>query len=303
MPEARIAIIGGSGLYEMEGLADVHEVELDTPFGEPSDSIVLGKLEGVNVAFLPRHGRGHRISPTRLPVRANIYALKALGVERIISISAVGSLKEELRPLDMVVPDQLIDRTRQRASTFFDDNLVAHVPFADPFCTALSALLYQAAGQVCADAAVSTSTGQSRSNDAAAHLGGTYVVMEGPAFSTRAESLMYRSWGADIIGMTALPEAKLAREAEICYATLACVTDYDCWREATEAVTVEMVVANLMKNVSTSKEVLRRVIPRIPAERSCLCAAALKDAIITSSDRIPGDLKENMRPIIGKYLK
>ena len=294
MPEARIAIIGGSGLYEMESLADVREVEPDTPFGRPSDSIILGDLEGVKIAFLPRHGRGHRISPTLLPVKANIYALKTLGVEQIISISAVGSLREELRPLDLVVPDQLIDRTRQRASTFFDDSLVAHVTLADPFCPVLSSLLYQSAKQTCAE--------QSRSSSAVPHWGGTYVVMEGPAFSTRAESALYRSWGADLIGMTALPEAKLAREAEICYATLACVTDYDCWREATEVVTVEMVVANLMKNVSTSVDVLRRVIPQIPAERSCSCASALKDAIITSRDRIPGELKETMHPIIGKYI-
>ena len=219
MAEARVGIIGGSGLYEMEGMSEVREVTLDTPFGEPSDSIVLGVLEGVKVAFLPRHGRGHRISPTRLPVKANIYALKTLGVGSIISVSAVGSLREELRPLDLVVPDQLIDRTRQRSSTFFDDGLVAHIGFADPFCPVLSGILHKVA----------------QSSDAVAHRGGTYVVMEGPAFSTRAECDLYRSWGADIIGMTALPEAKLAREAEICYATLACVTDYDCWHEATES--------------------------------------------------------------------
>ena len=287
MPEARVAIIGGSGLYEMEGLANVRAVEQDTPFGKPSDSIILGDLEGVKVAFLPRHGRGHRISPTRLPVRANIFALKALGVERIISVSAVGSLKEELKPLELVVPDQLIDRTRQRASTFFDDGLVAHVGFADPFCPVLSALIYQSARQC----------------GAVAHSGGTYVVMEGPAFSTRAECAMYRSWGADVIGMTALPEAKLARESEICYSTLACVTDYDCWHETTDVVSVEMVVANLMENVSTSRDVLRRVIPQIPSERSCPCGSALKDAIITSRDSIPEEIRDEMSPIIGKYLK
>ena len=287
MSEARIAVIGGSGLYEMDGLADVCERELDTPFGKPSDSIVLGSLDGVRVAFLPRHGRGHRINPSGLPVRANIYALKSLGVERIISISAVGSLKEEFRPLDLVIPDQLIDRTHDRASTFFDDELVAHVGFADPFCPVLSELLYNGA----------------RQSGATAHLGGTSVVMEGPAFSTRAECGVYRSWGADLIGMTALPEAKLAREAEICYATLACVTDYDCWREASEVVTVETVVANLLKNVSTSRDVLRRVIPQIPVERSCLCASALKDAIITARDRIPLESKERMLPIIGKYFE
>ena len=284
--EARIGIIGGSGLYEMDGLANVHEVDLDTPFGKPSDSMVLGSLERVSVAFLPRHGRGHKINPSRLPVRANIFALKTLGVERIISISAVGSLKEELRPLELVVPDQLIDRTKQRQSTFFDDSLVVHVAFAKPFCSLLSNVLYQSARQA----------------GAVVNKGGTYVVIEGPAFSTRAESMMYRSWGADVIGMTALPEAKLAREAEICFSTLACVTDYDCWREATEDVTVEMVVANLKKNVSTSKEVLRKAISNIPEERSCSCATALKDAIITSRDQIPKELVEKMRPIVGKYL-
>ena len=286
MAEARVGIIGGSGLYEMEGMSEVREVTLDTPFGEPSDSIVLGVLEGVKVAFLPRHSRGHRVSPTRLPVKANIYALKTLGVDSIISVSAVGSLREELRPLDLVVPDQLIDRTRQRSSTFFDDGLVAHIGFADPFCPVLSGILHKVA----------------QSSDAVAHRGGTYVVMEGPAFSTRAECDLYRSWGADIIGMTALPEAKLAREAEICYATLACVTDYDCWHEATGVVTVDMVVANLMKNVSTSKDVLRRVLPRVPEERTCPCATALKDAIITSRDRIPREVVEKMRPIVGEYL-
>ncbi len=287
MPEARIGVIGGSGLYDMDGLAGVREVDLDTPFGKPSDSIVLGALEEVPVAFLPRHGRGHRVSPTQLPVRANMYALKTLGVEWIISISAVGSLKEELAPLDLVVPDQLIDRTRQRANTFFDDGLVAHIAFADPFCPVLSDLLYQSA----------------REAGATVHLGGTYVVMEGPAFSTKAESALYRSWGAHVIGMTALPEAKLAREAEICYATLACVTDYDCWHEATETVTIEMVIANLLKNVSTSRAVLRSVIPSIPEERTCSCASALKDSIITSRDRIPSGIKETMSPIIGKYLE
>ena len=289
MPEARIGVIGGSGLYDMEGLAAVREVDVDTPFGKPSDSIVLGDLEGVKLAFLPRHGRGHRLSPTSLPVRANIYALKTLGVESIVSISAVGSLKEALRPLDLVVPDQLIDRTRQRASTFFDDGMVAHVAFADPFCPVLSGLLHRSAEA-------------RRSEGTVAHMGGTYVVMEGPAFSTRAECAVYRSWGADVIGMTALPEAKLAREAEICYATLACVTDYDCWREASEVVTVDMVVANLMKNASTSRDVLRVAIPKIPEERACPCASAMEDAIITSRDRIPEEVRGKMLPIIGKYL-
>ncbi len=287
MPEAQVAIIGGSGLYEMEGLANVHEADVETPFGRPSDSIMLGDLEGVRVAFLPRHGLGHRISPTKLPVRANIYALKTLRVQRIISVSAVGSLKEEIKPLDLVIPDQIIDRTRQRESSFFDDGVVAHVAFADPFCPELSGMIHHCAIEAGSEA----------------HKGGTYVVIEGPAFSTRAECNVYRSWAADVIGMTALPEAKLAREAEICYSVLACVTDYDCWREATEAVTVEMVVANLIKGLAVAREVLGRVIPLIPAERSCSCGSALKDSVITSGDHIPAHVRKRMEPIIGEYLK
>jgi len=287
MAEARIAVIGGSGLYQMEGLSNVREVDVDTPFGKPSDAIVLGELEGMSVAFLPRHGQGHRLSPTEVPARANIYALKKLGVERIISVTAVGSLREEMRPLDMVVLDQLIDRTRQRAGTFFGDGIVVHVGFADPFCVELRRLLVEAA----------------RETGARVHDGGTCVVMEGPAFSTRAESHMYRSWGADLIGMTALPEARLAREAEICYATLACVTDYDCWREASEDVTVEMVVEVLHKNVAASQQVLRKVIPALSRKRECPCAAALENAIITSQDRIPGEVKERLALILGKYLR
>jgi len=287
MVEARIAVVGGSGLYNMEGLQDIKEVNIATPFGSPSDSITLGTLGNVKVAFLPRHGRGHRISPTKLPVKANIFALKTLGVERIISISAVGSLKEELKPLDLVVPHQLIDRTYLRSQTFFDEDLVAHIGFSDPFCPALSDLLYRTT----AEAGIRV------------HQGGTYIVMEGPAFSTRAESYMYRKWGADIIGMTALPEAKLAREAEICYSTLACVTDYDCWRDATDVVTVEMVVANLLKNVSTSQRVLHDLIPRIPEGRNCDCGSALQDAILTSKDRIPPDIKGKLRPLVARYLR
>ena len=284
--EATVGIIGGSGLYQMDGLSDSRELELDTPFGSPSDSVIVGVLEGVKVAFLPRHGKGHHVMPTQMPAKANIYALKALGVEMIISVSAVGSLKEELKPLDIVIPDQLIDRTRQRSSTFFGDGIVAHVGFADPFCPVLSGVIFRSA----------------QGTGATVHRGGTYVVMEGPAFSTRAESFLYRSWGADIIGMTALPEAKLAREAEICYATLACVTDYDCWHESEEDVTVEMVVANLSKNVSTSKEALRTIMSEIPQRRECPCAAALKDSIITSPDRVPSEIKERLQPIVGKYL-
>ena len=284
--EATVGIIGGSGLYRMDGLSDARELELDTPFGSPSDSVIVGVLEDVKVAFLPRHGKGHRIMPTHMPAQANIYALKSLGVEMIISVSAVGSLKEELKPLDIVIPDQLIDRTRQRSSTFFGDGIVVHVGFADPFCPVLSGVLHRSAQDV----------------GATVHRGGACVVMEGPAFSTRAESFMYRSWGADIIGMTALPEAKLAREAEICYATLACITDYDCWHESEEDVTVEMVVANLSKNVATSKDILRSTLSQIPGRRDCLCSDALKDSIITSPDRVTSEIKERLHPIIGKYL-
>ena len=284
--EATVGIIGGSGLYRMDGLSDARELELDTPFGSPSDSVIVGVLEDVKVAFLPRHGKGHRIMPTHMPAQANIYALKSLGVEMIISVSAVGSLKEELKPLDIVIPDQLIDRTRQRSSTFFGDGIVAHVGFADPFCPVLSGVLHRSAQAV----------------GATVHRGGACVVMEGPAFSTRAESFMYRSWGADIIGMTALPEAKLAREAEICYATLACITDYDCWHESEEDVTVEMVVANLSKNVATSKDILRSILSQIPGRRDCLCSDALKDSIITSPDRVTSEIKERLHLIIGKYL-
>ena len=286
MAEARVAIIGGSGLYQMDGLSNVKEVSPATPFGRPSDAILLGELSGVPVAFLPRHGRGHRITPTELPVRANIYALKTLGVDRVVSISAVGSLKEEVHPLDLVVPDQLIDRTRQRANTFFGDGLVAHISFADPFCPDLSAALAGTAAEI----------------GATVHRGGTYVVMEGPAFSTRAESLLYRSWGASVIGMTALPEAKLAREAEMCYAILACATDYDCWHETEEAVSVEMVIANLSKNVATSKEIVRRLLTRLNPERTCACASALKSAMITDRSAIPAATKKRLTPLIGKYL-
>ena len=286
MPETLIGIIGGSGLYHFEGLSNVREMDVDTPFGKTSDSIMMGSLEGRPIAFLSRHGRGHRINPTQLPVRANVFALKSIGVEWLISISAVGSLKEELAPQDLVVPDQLIDRTRLRENTFFEDGIAAHVGFADPFCPVLGSMLHESALHV----------------GARAHMGGTMVVMEGPAFSTRAECAVYRSWGADIIGMTALPEAKLAREAEMCYSTLACVTDYDCWREETEVVTVEMVVANLMKNISVSKQVLNHVVPSIPRERTCPCASALKDSIITAPDRISQELKDRLKPLVEKYL-
>ena len=284
--QAEIAVIGGSGLYDIDGLENVQRVDIDTPFGDPSDTIVLGELSGVRVAFLPRHGRGHRFNPTHIPVRANIYALKILGVEKVISVSAVGSLKEEFAPLDLVIPSQLIDRTRLRDNTFFDEHIVVHVGIADPFCAPTSQAVHRVA----------------QAMDVNVHLGGTFVVMEGPAFSTRAESFMYRSWGADIIGMTALPEAKLAREAEMCYATLAWITDYDVWRANTEEVSVEAVVQNLLKNVATSKEMLTRLMPAISGGRSCSCGSSLKDAIITAPERIPDDLKMRLSPIIGKYV-
>ena len=287
MPEAKIGVIGGSGLYEMEGMANIEEVRPETPFGEPSDAIIIGELEGNRIAFLPRHGRGHYIMPTEVPSRANIYALKSLGVEWIISISAVGSLKEEIRPMDLVIPDQLIDRTRSRVNTFFGGGLVAHVTFADPFCPILSDILHQAAIEA----------------GARVHKGGTYVVMEGPLFSTRAESNLFRSWGASVIGMTALPEAKLAREAEICYATVACATDYDCWHEAEESVTIEMVIANLQQNVSRAKSIIRTAVARIPQKRECGCAQALKDAIITAPDKISDNMKRELALLIGQYIK
>jgi 5'-methylthioadenosine phosphorylase len=286
MTEVRAAVIGGSGFYQMEELEDVETVRLSTPFGDPSDAITVGTLAGVRVAFLPRHGTGHRLLPSELPVRANIWALKALGAEYVISISAVGSLREELRPLDLVVPDQLIDRTRGRASTFFGEGLVAHIGFADPFCPNLRGVLYQAA----LDAG------------ATAHYGGTYVVMEGPAFSTRAESRLYRSWGADLIGMTALPEAKLAREAELCYAAVACVTDYDVWHATEEDVTADLILANLQRNVETSKRLVRLAAGRLPA-RDCPCGSALATAIVTPPELVPARLKRDLAPIIGRYLQ
>ena len=285
MAEAALGFIGGSGLYDIEGLTDRREVEVSTPFGDPSDTIVTGSLDGVPVAFLPRHGRGHRITPTEIPVRANIYALKSLGVEMILSVSAVGSLKEELRPLDLVIPDQIIDRTKSRVSTFFGDGLVAHVGFADPFCAYLR--------RNALDASHGLTT---------VHDGGTYVVIEGPQFSTRAESALYRSWGADVIGMTALPEAKLAREAEICYATLAFVTDYDVWRESEEDVSVEMVIANLMKNVETARTIIRNVTARVSPQRKCGCGTALETAIITGRDLIPPETRERLGLLVDKYI-
>lgn len=275
--KAEIGIIGGSGLYDQSIFENVHEIEVDTPFGKPSDKIVLGEFEGRGVAFLARHGQGHRIAPGEIPARANIYAMKSLGVTHIISPSAVGSLKEELRPLDVVIPDQIFDRTRTRASTFFEGGIVCHIGFKDPFCEALSNLLLEIASGM-----------KKRTHR------GTYVCMEGPQFSTKAESLFYRSCGFDIIGMTALPEAKLAREAEICYATIATVTDYDVWHEAEEDVTIETVIKNVIKNEETVKEILKEAIPRIPLDEDCECRHALDNAIVTARDAIPDEIRSKL---------
>lgn len=286
MSEAEIAFIGGSGLYDIDGLTNAEQLSVDTPFGPPSDEVTVGTLEGRRVAFLARHGKGHRHLPSEIPFRANIYALKLLGVERIISISAVGSLQEGIAPLDMVVPDQIIDRTRGRVSTFFGDGVAAHVGFADPFCQELRRDLMEAAWN----------------RSVTVHHEGVYVVMEGPQFSTRAESNLYRSWGASIIGMTALPEAKLAREAEICYATLALVTDYDVWHQSEAEVSVDLVVANLMKNVDTTQSILPDLSARIDEPSMCNCQSALERAIITSRDLIPDEAKSRLSAIIGRYL-
>jgi len=286
MLDARVGIIGGSGLYGIEGLTGAETVEVSTPFGEPSHAVILGTLAGVKIAFLARHGEGHRIGPAEIPARANIYALKSLGVERIVSVSAVGSLKEEIRPLDVVVPDQLIDWTRGRSSTFFTDGIVGHVSLAEPFCPVLSQLMFEAGAKL----------------GARVHKGGTYLVMEGPQFSTKAESRLYRSWGADIIAMTALPEAKLAREAEICYATIAFVTDYDCWHPHHESVTTEMILTNLQRGIDTVKGILKLLLPSIRQERDCACGNALKGAIATESEHIPERKRKELDLLIGRYL-
>ena len=281
-----IGIIGGSGLYDMAELTDREERRVDTPFGEPSSPYVIGTLRGKRVAFLARHGVGHRLMPSELNFRANIYGLKLLGVEYVLSASAVGSLKEHYRPLDLVIPDQFFDRTRGRISTFFGRGLVAHVGFAHPFCARLTELAF----------------GSAQSAGATVHRGGTYVCMEGPQFSTLAESNVYRSWGMDTIGMTNLQEAKLAREAEICYATIALVTDYDCWHPDHDQVTVEMIVANLMQNAATAQQVIANAVSALPFDRTCECASALKHAIITRPDAIPASVKKALAPLISKYV-
>ncbi len=286
MQKAEIGIIGGSGLYAMPGLLNVREERLETPFGDPSDAFILGDLDGRAVAFLARHGRGHRILPTELNFRANIYAMKMLGVERILSVSAVGSLKEEHKPTDFVIPDQFIDRTFARVGTFFGEGIVGHVAFGDPVCATVRAAFAKA----CAEVGVTGTNG------------GTYICIEGPQFSTRAESNLYRSWGADVIGMTNLQEAKLAREAEICYATLAMVTDYDCWFEGHDDVTVEQVVAVLHQNADNGTKVVRAAIAALPKDRTCACANALQYAILTDKKAIPESAKARLGLLLGKYL-
>ncbi|MGB9668040.1 MAG: S-methyl-5'-thioadenosine phosphorylase [Thermosulfidibacteraceae bacterium] len=287
MTDVRIAVIGGSGLYEMENFKLIEEVEIETPFGKPSDRIVVGELKGKKIAFLPRHGKGHRILPSEINFRANIFALKKLGVERIISISAVGSMKEEIKPGDFVIVDQFIDMTKGRISTFFGGGIVAHVSMANPVCPELSDIVYKVAKDM----------------NYRVHKGGTYICIEGPQFSSKAESNLYRSWSVDVIGMTNVQEAKLAREAEICYTTIAMTTDYDCWHEEHDAVTVEMVVKTLLENVAKVKKLIENIVESIPEERNCPCKDALKDAIITNIKAIPKERIEELKPIIGKYIK
>ena len=284
--EIRIGIIGGSGLYDMAELTDREERTIETPFGDPSAPYVIATLRGRRVAFLARHGAGHRLLPGELNYRANIYGFKTLGVEWILSASAVGSLREDYKPLDLVIPDQFFDRTRGRISTFFGSGLVAHVAFAHPFCGPLSTIAHEAA--VGAGASV--------------HKGGTYVCMEGPQFSTLAESNLYRSWGFDIIGMTNLQEAKLAREAEMCYTTIALVTDYDCWHPSHDSVTIDLIVANLTQNAKTAQQVIAAAVERLPVARDCECARALAHAIITRPEAIPASVKNALAPLVGKYL-
>jgi 5'-methylthioadenosine phosphorylase len=294
-----IGIIGGSGLYDMAELTGREERRVETPFGDPSAPYVVGTLGGRRVAFLARHGTGHRLLPSELNFRANIFGFKALGVEFILSASAVGSLKEQYRPLDLVIPDQFYDRTKGRVSTFFGRGLVAHVGFAHPFCAPLSGIAYDAAvaaGLAQADGPSGTGGGP------AVHRGGTYVCMEGPQFSTLAESRLYRSWGMDVIGMTNLQEAKLAREAEICYSTIALVTDYDSWHPDHDQVTVDMIIANLTQNARAAQQVIAGAVARLPHDRTCECASALKHAIITRPDAIPDAVKRELAPLVGKYL-
>ncbi|MGA2687816.1 MAG: S-methyl-5'-thioadenosine phosphorylase [Candidatus Korobacteraceae bacterium] len=286
MQQAEIGIIGGSGLYTMAGFSDVHEVSLETPFGAPSDPYVLGTLAGRKVAFLSRHGRGHRFMPTEINYRANIHGFKQLGVERVLSLSAVGSLKQEHRPLDFVIPNQFVDRTRHRVDTFFGDGLVVHIGFGEPVCGEVASVAVEA----CRRAGVNVKSG------------GAYLNMEGPQFSTKAESNLYRSWGLDVIGMTNLTEARLAREAELCYATVAMVTDYDCWHETHDSVSVDQIVAVLVKNAEHACTVVREAVAAMPKTRSCKCASALKNAIITQKNTVPAATLERLRLLVGKYF-
>jgi len=284
--QAEIGIIGGSGLYDMEGLERVRKVRPSTPFGRPSDALVLGTVDGVRVAFLARHGRGHRIGPSEINYRANIYALKSVGVTRVVSVSAVGSMKETVRPGEVVLPDQFVDLTKRRIGTFFEQGIVAHVAFAEPVCHALATSLFKAAQNV----------------GASVHQGGVYLCIEGPQFSSRGESNIYRQWGVDVIGMTNLPEAKLAREAELCYATMALVTDYDCWHDTEAAVTVEAVLATLQKNVELAKRLLRAAMPLAAGARACGCGRALEHAILTSPQHISKGTRKRLRLLLGRHL-
>lgn len=287
MEERVVGVIGGSGLYEIEGLEEVRPVDIDTPFGSPSDQFITGKIGDTSLVFLPRHGRGHRLLPSELNFRANIFGMKLLGVKWIISVSAVGSMKEEIKPGSLVIVDQFFDRTKDRPLSFFGQGIVAHIPFADPVCPALAGILYEAA----------------KREGAVVHRGGTYLCIEGPQFSTRAESLIYRQWGVDVIGMTNLPEAKLAREAEICYATLALATDYDCWHHAEEAVTIEAILKVLEQNVALAKRVIKAALNDIGRQGKCGCQEALKDTIITDKALINDKVKRELAPIIGKYVR
>lgn len=287
MEDIKIGIIGGTGLYSIEGIEEIDSVEIETPFGKPSDSIRIISIYGKKVAFLPRHGEGHTILPTELPVKANIWGFKKLGVERLISVSAVGSLKEEIKPKDIVVPSQIIDRTNSRPSTYFGNGIVGHISFADPFCPQLSELILETI----------------REEGFRVHKNETYICMEGPQFSTRAESNLYRMWGGGVLGMTAIPEAKLAREAEICYVLMAMVTDYDCWKEGEEEVSVEMIIENLNANREAAGKVLKSIINKIPDERTCKCGQAARYAIITSPDKISQEIKEKLGLFYSKYWK
>ncbi|HSE42385.1 MAG TPA: S-methyl-5'-thioadenosine phosphorylase [Acidobacteriota bacterium] len=287
MTEVKIGVIGGSGLYQMNELKDIEEVKLNTAFGDPSDAFIIGTLADKRIAFLSRHGRGHRITPTEINYRANIYGFKKLGVDWLVSVSAVGSMKEHIKPLDFVVPDQFYDNTKRRIGTFFGNGIVGHVGMANPVCPHLSALIEKSC----------------KSNGVTTHKGGTYICIEGPQFSTKGESLIYRKWGVDVIGMTNMPEAKLAREAEICYATMALVTDFDCWHESEEVVTIDAVIATLMKNVNNARSILRTIVQGFPISRDCECSKALANGVITQKEFVPEKTLKDLELIVGKYLK